>query len=537
MRIRFLLAAVLAGAAALGGFALLREGAGAAEAPAWRTAVVDRGGITATVAATGTVNPVVLVEVGSQLSGQIRALLADFNTRVAAGQAIARLDTDLIEARLRAAEAEIAAAEANLAVARASAEKAAADVATARGNRVAVEANAARAEASLRDAEADARRKRELRARGAGAEAEAERAEFAAQVARASLRAAEAQAMQAATQITAAEAAARTADAQVSRALADVGSRAAQAAQVQVDLDRATIRAPIDGVIVSRNVNLGQTVAASLQSPTLFTIADDLARMELWATVDEADIGRIVPRQAVSFTVAAWPGETFRGAVKDIRLAAQTVQNVVTYTVVIEAANERGRLLPGMTASLRIVTAERQDALRVPNAALRWRPAGVAAAEPPSPFAAALAGLPDALGLDPAQRATFDTLMAEATRSLANAPADPEERRRAAMAARQRLMRELTAVLTPEQRARAEALRNARGRTQQADGGQPGQVHVLDEAGTPRAVPVRIGIGDGSVTEVLAGALNPGDRVIIGTARGATAQRPQGTGLLPRFGF
>lgn len=537
MRVRFLLAAGLAIAAAFGGLALLREGAGAAEAPSWRTAVVDRGAITASVAATGTVNPVVLVEVGSQLSGQIRALLADFNTRVTAGQAIARLDTDLIEARLRAADAEVDAAEANLAVARASAEKAAADVETSRGNRVAVEANAARAEASMRDAEADARRKRELRARGAGAEAEAERAEFAAQVARASLRAAEAQALQAATQITAAEAAARTADAQVSRALADVGSRAAQRAQVQVDLDRATIRAPIDGVIVSRNVNLGQTVAASLQSPTLFTIADDLSRMELWATVDEADIGRIAPAQPVSFTVAAWPGQTFRGAVKDIRLAAQTVQNVVTYTVVIEAPNERGRLLPGMTASLRIVTDQRADALRVPNAALRWRPPGATTAEALPPFAAALAGLPDALGLDAAQRATFDALLAEATRAVAAAPADPEERRRAAMAARQRLMRELVAVLTPEQRARAEALRTARGRAQAEEGGQPGQVHVLDDAGAPRAVPLRIGIGDGSVTEVLAGSLAPGDRVVIGTARAASGQRQQGSGLIPRFGF
>lgn len=532
------LAAVLAAAGAVAALLLRQGGAGAAEAPQFRTALVDRGAVTATVSATGTVNPVVLVEVGSQLSGQIRALLADFNSRVKAGEPIARLDTDLIEARLRAAEAEIASAEANLAVARTGAEKAAADVETARGNHAAALANVARAEASARDAEADARRKRELRARGAGAEAEAERAEFAAQVARAALKAAEAQVLQAAAQISAAEAAARTAAAQVARAEADVGTRAAQRAQVQVDLDRATIRAPIDGVVVSRNVNLGQTVAASLQSPTLFVIADDLSRMEVWATVDEADIGRVSPGQAASFTVAAWPGRSFAGRVKDIRLAAQTVQNVVTYTVVIEAPNERGLLLPGMTATLRIVTDRREDVLRVPNAALRWRPAGAAgaAAEPPSPFAAALAPLPDQLGLDAAQRARFEALLAEASRAVAAASADPEERRRAAAAARQRLMQGLAEVLTPEQRAKAEALRASRARAP-AEGGQPGTVHVLDAAGQPRAVAVRIGVSDGSVTEVLAGELAEGERVVIGLARASPPARPSAGGLLPRFGF
>jgi len=531
-----LVAAVLAAAAAGGVAMLWRGGAGAAETPGFRTATVDRGAITASVSATGTVNPVVLVEVGSQLSGQIRALLADFNTRVSAGQAIARLDTDLIEARLKAADAEIASAEANLAVARTGAEKAAADVETARGNHAAALANAARAEAALRDAEADARRKRELRARGAGAEADAERAEFAAQVARAALRAAEAQALQAAAQITAAEAAARTAEAQVERARADVGSRIAQRAQVQVDLDRATIRAPIDGVVVSRNVNLGQTVAASLQSPTLFVIADDLARMELWATVDEADIGRVAKGQPASFSVAAWPGRTFPGTVKEIRLAAQTVQNVVTYTVVVEAGNRDGLLLPGMTATIRIVTDRRENVLRVPNAALRWRPAGAAqASEAPPPFAAALAGIPDALGLDQAQRARFEALVAEASRDVAASPSDPEERRRAHAAARQRLMQRLAEVLTPEQREKAAALRAQRGRAA-VEGGQPGQVWVLDPSGQPRAVPLRIGIGDGSVTEVIAGDLSEGDRVIIGTQRASAAARPA-AGLIPRFGF
>lgn len=531
------LGAVLLAATALGAGLVARDRGEGADAPAYRTATIDRGPITASVSATGTVNPIVLVEVGSQLSGQIRALLADYNAHVKAGEPIARLDTDLIEARLRAAEADIAAAEAGLAVARAGAEKGRADIETARGSLAAAQANAVRAEAALRDAEADARRKRELRARGVGAEADAERADFAAQVARASLRAAEAQALQAAAQVTAAEAASRTADAQVDRAEAEVGSRRAQRAQVQVDLDRATIRAPIDGVIVSRNVNLGQTVAASLQSPTLFTIADDLSRIELWATVDEADIGRVAPGQAVAFSVAAWPGREFSGTVKDIRLAAQTVQNVVTYTVVIEATNERGLLLPGMTATVRVVIARRDSVLRVPNAALRWRPpASAGQAEAPPPFAASFATLPETLGLDAAQRARLEALVAEAQQGLAAAGSDPDGRRRAMAAARQTIMQRLSETLTPEQREKARTLRAARAAAP-AEASQLGQVYVLDAASAPRAVPVRIGIGDGTVTELVAGELQEGDRVIIGMPRGSAASRPSSPRLMPRFGF
>ncbi|WP_198378972.1 efflux RND transporter periplasmic adaptor subunit, partial [Neoroseomonas rubea] len=190
--------------------------------------------------------------------------------------------------------------------------------------------------------------------------------------ARADLLRAEAAAMSAA-------AAARTARAQVDAADAAREQKDAILRQVEVDLRNATIRSPIDGVVVSRNIDIGQTVAASFQAPVLFQIAASLDEMEVHATVDEADIGRVRQGQEVTFTVAAFPSETLRGRVKDIRLAATTVQNVVTYTVVIAAPNAAGRLLPGMTATLRIITEERPQALRVPNAALRWRPPGSAA--------------------------------------------------------------------------------------------------------------------------------------------------------------
>ena len=169
---------------------------------------------------------------------------------------------------------------------------------------------------------------------------------------------------------------ARTARAQVGAAEAAREQRAAVLRQVEVDLNNATIRAPIDGIVISRNVDLGQTVAASLQAPVLFQIAANLQEIEVWATVDEADIGRVRPGQEVPFTVAAWPGETVTGRVRETRLAAQTVSNVVTYTVVISVPNPGGRLLPGMTATMRIITDQREDVLRVPNAALRWRPPG-----------------------------------------------------------------------------------------------------------------------------------------------------------------
>ncbi|MBP0462677.1 efflux RND transporter periplasmic adaptor subunit [Roseomonas sp. PWR1] len=495
--------------------------------PRLRTAQADRGAITAVVAATGTVNPVTLVQVGSQLSGQIRELFADFNTRVAADQPIARLDTATIEARRAAAEADVHAAAAQVAVARAQAERARADEAQSAAQIEAARAAVLGVEASVRDAEGEAARTAELRARGVGAERDALRAAFAAERSRAAVAQARADLLRAEAAAMSAAAAARTALAQVDAADAAREQKDAILRQVEVDLRNATIRSPIDGVVVSRNIDIGQTVAASFQAPVLFQIAASLEEMEVHATVDEADIGRVRQGQDVTFTVAAFPSETLRGRVKDIRLAATTVQNVVTYTVVIAAPNAAGRLLPGMTATLRIITEERPQALRVPNAALRWRPPGAAAGgagggEQAAPGQAQLDQALAALGdLTAAQRAEIEAARAEMRQRMAALPQDADARRQQAQAARQRLVSRLNAVLTPDQRAQLAAMRGGARAS-----GQPGTVWVQDGAGAPRAVPVRTGITDGSVTEILAGALEPGATVVIGQERAGAAAAP-----------
>jgi HlyD family secretion protein len=260
-------------------------------------------------------------------------------------------------------------------------------------------------------------------------------------------------------------------------------------------------------------------VAASFQAPVLFSIAANLEEMEVWATVDEADIGRVRPGQEVPFTVASYPGETSHGRVKEIRLAAQTVSNVVTYTVVVTVPNAGGRLLPGMTATLRIVTDHRPDAIRVPNAALRWRPrggAGASGGEAAAPegrgggmVEQVLRELPD---LTPAQRAEIEAAQAEMRERAANLPRNAEGRQGQMQAARQRLISRVNAALSPEQRARLSELRGTRGTA--------GTVWVVEEGGAPpRAVPVRLGVSDGTVTEIVSGDLSPGQAVVVGLER------------------
>lgn len=518
------LLALLAGGwwwAGMPGLALLDDSNAAdAPLPRLRTAPADRGPITAVVAATGTVNPVTLVQVGSQLSGQIRELFADFNTRVAENQPIARLDTATIEARRAAAEADVLSAAAQVAVTRAQAEKAVADAAQAQAQIEASRAAILGAEATARDAEGEAGRAAELRARGVGAERDALRAAFAADRSRAAVAQARADLLRAEAALLSATAAARTAQAQVDAAEAARAQKEAILRQVEVDLSNATIRSPINGVVVSRNIDIGQTVAASFQAPVLFQIAASLDEMEVWATVDEADIGRVQPGQPVTFTVAAFPSETLRGRVKDIRLAATTVQNVVTYTVVVTAPNASGRLLPGMTATLRIITEERPQALRVPNAALRWRPPGGGTAGQQAEAAApgqaqldqALAALTD---LTATQRAEIEAARAEMRQRMQSLPSDADARRQQAQAARQRLISRLNAALTPDQRARLAAMRGGGARSE----GTPGTVWVLNGNGAPRPIAVRAGITDGTVTEILSGALEPGATVVIGQDR------------------
>ncbi|HWP18336.1 MAG TPA: efflux RND transporter periplasmic adaptor subunit [Burkholderiaceae bacterium] len=340
--------------AALGGLAWWWQGR--APEVQYRTAAVEKGPVRATVSAAGTVTAVAQIQVGSQVSGQIKEVLVDFNSEVREGQLLARLDPQSFEQRVRQAEADVEAARAAVLNAQAAA--------------LAAEANVARATVDLRQAERDLERNRGLVGEGFISPAELERTQSTVNGLREALKVAQAQR--------------DVAHAQVRSAEATVRQRQAQLAQAQVDLGRTEIRSPVNGIVIKRSIELGQTVAASLQAPELFVIARNLDDMQVEVPVDEADIGRVQPDQDAVFTVDAFPGRRFLGKVRQVRKASTNTQNVITYTVVVAFDNKGGRLLPGMTASVRIVTQEREDVLKVPNAALRVRLPGAEEAVAPT---------------------------------------------------------------------------------------------------------------------------------------------------------
>jgi len=467
----------------------------------YRLAKVERGPIVATVSASGNLNAVTTVQVGSQVSGMIREILVDFNSPVEAGQLVARIDPEIFEAKVGQARADLEATQAAVLNQAANVERARAEVENARVTIVTAQAQIQRVQAEVENARAaiaiaqaavaresatvqNARReldrrvdllRRELIAQSdkdaaqtahetATAQLEAARAQ--AEAARAALRSAEAQleatrsqAKAAEAQLGSVEAQLRVAEAQRAAAEAQVRQKRAALAQAQADLDHTLIRAPVDGVVVSRNVDVGQTVAASLQAPTLFTIAQDLTRMQVETSVDEADIGRVREGMTATFTVDAFAGGVFRGRVVQIRKAPQVVQNVVTYTVIVAVPNPDRTLMPGMTANVRIVIEKKDDVIKIPLAALRFRPPG------------------DAGGDRGAERARARGPAAEASR----------------------------------------------------------RVWVLAPDGKPQPVPVVLGLSDGTFAEVREGDLRPDQEVIVGSTerpeRRAGSTQP-GTGRL-----
>jgi HlyD family secretion protein len=321
-------------------------------------AKIERGTVEVTVSATGTVQAVVTVQVGSQVSGTVAWLGADFKSHVKRGQVIARLDPAIFEAQVQNQRANLMNAEAAVQAART-------EINNQTANLAAAEANQEAARVQRDDALALVKRYKELSNVISGRELEA---------AQAQANAAAARYEQATAQISQAQAALQAAKAKLEQAKAQVAQAKAQLQQAQVNLDHSIIRSPIDGVVVSRNVDVGQTVAASLQAPTLFTIANDLTDMQVLASIDEADVGQIHEGMKANFTVDAYPGETFSGQISQIRLDAKTQQNVVTYTAVIAVKNPDMKLLPGMTANITIPVARRDNVLMVPNAALRFKP-------------------------------------------------------------------------------------------------------------------------------------------------------------------
>src|SRR5881396_2807886 len=377
-------------------------------APRYRLARVERGPLTAAVSATGNLNAVITVQVGSQVSGQIKELLVDFNSVVEKSQVIARIDPDIFGAKVTQAKADLDSAQATVLNQQAQIERARADVDNARAAHAEAKAQTAKAQVAVSDTKRDYDRKTELFTRQLIAKSDLDSSQAAYDSAVAQFDSARAHEQAFASAIQSSTAQLRVTEAMLTSARAQVEQKHAALKQAQLDLDHTTIRAPVDGVVVSRQVDVGQTVAASLQAPVLFTIAQDLTKMQVETSVDEADIGRIKLDDRATFTVDAFPGETFTGTVNQIRKAAQVVQNVVTYTVVVAVDNPSGRLLPGMTANVKLVTAEKPSVLKVPNAALRFRPAGVEPAAPGAPASGGAAG-----GGQPSQEQIRDRLVKE----------------------------------------------------------------------------------------------------------------------------
>jgi HlyD family secretion protein len=421
------LAWIALGALALaGGYYLLRGG----PAPTrFTTGSVDRGDVVEVVGATGTLEAVVTVQLGSQVSGTIQSLHADFNSTVKKGQVVARLEPSLFEARLGQARANLLAARANV----------------------------DRSRSSVEDMRQKYERAKELAA----------------------------QKLLPVTELETAKANYDGAVAQLKASEAAESQSQANLNQAQVDLSHTIIATPIDGVVISRNVDVGQTVAASFQAPVLFLIANDLTRMRVNASIDEADVGRVREGQEVTFHVDAFPEREFVGKVEQVRLNPTTTANVVTYNTIVAVDNHDLLLRPGMTATVSVIVRKAENALRLPAAALRFRPEGYE--RPTGRPAGGQAGAGQA-GPAAAQRGAG--LTGTATATAAERPGGG--RRRGAEAA---------------------------GAAQEGDRGEPGRpttVFVLDETGQPRPVDVRVGISDGQFVEIRAG-LDEGDTVVTGT--------------------
>lgn len=338
-------------------------------------ATVDRGDIDSTITATGNCNAVVTVQVGSQVSGNISALYADFNTKVKQGQLVARIDPAMFQARVDQASANLDSAKAAVVTARATVKKADSDIANAEANVANQNANVVHAQSAVNDAKTKNARSLELLKEGIIAQADADSSQATYDQAVAGLDAANAQVRAAQASVESAQAQREVAQTQLGAAQAVVKQDNAALEQAQLDLTHTEIRAPVDGTVVSRNMDVGQTVAASFQAPTIFLIAQDLTKMQVDTNVDESDVGPVRVGQRANFTVDAYPGVIFPGTVAQIRQAPINVQNVVTYDVVVAVNNADLKLFPGMTANVKILTGQALNALRIPAAALRFRPA------------------------------------------------------------------------------------------------------------------------------------------------------------------
>ncbi|MGN6111948.1 MAG: efflux RND transporter periplasmic adaptor subunit [Luteimonas sp.] len=468
------------------------------ETGGYRTTTVERGDIRVAISATGTLSAISTVTVGSQVSGQVTDVLVDFNDKVTKGQVIAKIDPSTYEAQIEQGNAQIASAQAQL----------------------------RQAQATLRNAQVDYQRKASLGNEQLVAKSDVD-------LARASL---------------------EQAQAQVNSAQAQIRQQSASTQTTRVNLNRTVIRSPVDGVILTRTIEPGQTVAASLQAPELFTIAEDLSKMKIELAVDESDIGQVRAGQAVTFTADAFPNRQFRGVVEQVRLSATTTSNVVTYPVVVTVDNGDGTLLPGLTVNAEIEVSKRSDVLKIANAALRYKPANEdesAAAAPAQGGARGGSGMIDdlartaaGLGLDAKQQAAFDAAAESIRQRQAARTAAPRPQGNALFGGgrgfggggggggqmqaqmRQRMVERFQqdfaafrASLSDAQRAQWDAAVSSMvGATRVA-------IYKLVD-GKPQRVMVRVGASDGTDTEI-SGDIKAGDAVVTGERAAAPAPAAQ----------
>jgi len=498
----------------------------------YRTQPVTQGGITKSVSSSGTLQALVTVEVGSQISGQLKRVLVDFDDKVVQGQVLAQIDPQTQDSRLLSARAELEASQQGLNSAR---------------------ANLAQTIANSKVSESDFNRTKILHSQGIVAPAALEQAQAKLDSARAEIRVS--------------EASVRSAAARLQQSRATVQSN-------QIDLGRTIIRSPITGVVVDRKVDEGSTVAASLNAPVLFTIAQDLAKLELKILVDEADIGQVKVGQPVNFTVDAFPTDRFTAVITQVRKQPETQNNVVAYVVIAEAENPTLKLLPGMTANAEITLERHSNVLRVPTAALRWVPAdqqqapaanagrggfgggfgGGGFGGPPGGGAnrggggggggggrggVSLQNAIDQLDMTPKQMAQVETIMAAQRKDTQAAQAVMQkEMQRSGNVDRAAFQKQMRDRQAKSREAVEALLRGAqKAKLQQIMSGQiksalpRGQVYVLRD-GKPVRIGVGVGVTDGQNTQVVASGLRPGDLVII--SGGPKPKATAAAGGLPR---
>jgi HlyD family secretion protein len=445
----------------------------------YRLSKVERGDMTAYVAATGTLNPVIMVQVGTQVSGTVEKLFVDFNSTVVPGQHLAQLDQASFRAKVVQAEANLDTARAEVKNALANVHNVRASIETARADVGSRAAQLEKARVTIVDTKRVFDRQRALFERSLLPRSEVETAQTAYDTAVAQHNAAQADRESAEAKLHAARAQLGAAEAQVEKAQAQVHQAQAALDQARVDLDRTLIRSPVTGTVISRSVDVGQTVAASFQAPTLFTIAQDLTKMQVDTHVSEADIGQIIVGQQATFTVDAYPGQVMRGTVREIRSAPIIVQNVVNYNAVVAVENPDLKLRPGMTATVSILVAQREQVLKIPKTALRFQPQ-----------------------LTSKEREQFVTTFQQHQAMQAHGSTGTSLRR---------------------------AWQNTP------------KVWTLTPEGILLPIPVRLGITDDQFSELQAGDVQEGQEVIIGLhekeGRGASGTRPRTTSRPPAVRF